>query len=150
MTTELEVSIGRTLTRPVARVLLRTLTRGTALGEGASYIHVGHAKWLAAQREVLTEIAEDGHADTKFVRGAYGAGKSHFLSVVQDAARDQNWMTVHVECKADGVQIDRFETLYPRIVGKLTAADFVSNNNGDGVGPIDPVRHLLEKWALPL
>jgi hypothetical protein len=131
---------------PLARALVRSLIRGTAIAQGVRYIHVGHSEWLAAQRELLAEIAEDGHADTKFVRGAYGSGKSHFLSVVQDFAREHGWMTAHVECKVDRVQVDRFETLYPRIVGKLTSKDLASANNDDE-GMVDPARHLLERWS---
>jgi hypothetical protein len=135
---------GEKLSSTLARALIRSLIRGTTISEGVRHIHVGHKNWLAAQRELLAEIAEDGHADTKFVRGAYGAGKSHFLSMVQDLAHLQTWATSHVECKVDGVQIDRFETLYPRIVAKLKATDLISSDQDLSV---DPARWLLEKWA---
>lgn len=131
----------------LARALVRSLTRGTAISEGVRYIHVGHEKWLAAQRELLREIAEDGHADTKFVRGAYGAGKSHFLSMVQDLAREDGWATSHIECKVDGVQIDRFETLYPRIASKLTFADLSASSADASEGPRDAMLFVLDKWA---
>jgi len=135
----------------LARALIRSLTRGTAIAAGVRYIHVGHERWLGAQTELLNEISEDGHADTKFVRGAYGAGKSHFLSVVQDRAREQNWATSHIECKIDGVQIDRFETLYPKIVSKLTAHDLIHGESEElGADVTDPLRHLLDKWAVGL
>ena len=75
----------------LARALIRSLSRGTTIPGGARYTHVGHAKWLDAQQELLTELAEDGHSETKFVRGAYGAGKSHFLAVMQDQARAAGW-----------------------------------------------------------
>ena len=131
------------LTPSLARALIRGLVRGTTISEGARHIHVGHTNWLAAQRELLDEIGVDGHADTKFVRGTYGAGKSHFLSMVQDLARVKSWATSHVECKVDGVQIDRFETLYPQIVSKLKLVDLPN----DQETPNDPVRWMLEKWA---
>jgi hypothetical protein len=131
------------LSPQLARALIRTLNRGTAIASGVRFIHVGHSEWLSAQYELLTELAEDGHADTKFVRGAYGAGKSHFLSVVQDHARTFGWMTSHVECKADGVQIDRFETLYAKLANKLTADEFQS---ADGAQK-NAVRELLDKWS---
>src|SRR5262245_59831057 len=131
---------------PLARALIRSLMRGTAIAQGVRYIHVGHSEWLAAQHELLGEIAEDGHADTKFVRGAYGSGKSHFLSVVQDFAREHGWMTAHVECKGVRVQIDRFETLYPRIVSKLSSKDLASTSSDDSA-TIDPARFLLERWS---
>ena len=139
---------SRPLTPPLARALIRSLSRGTAVAEGARFIHVGQKAWLDAQLEMLVEVGEDGHSETKFVRGAYGAGKSHFLSVVQDFARDRNWVTSHVECKVDKVEIDRFETLYPKITEKLLMADVLDVNDAMRCDPaVDPVRHLLERWA---
>jgi hypothetical protein len=137
------------LTPPLARALIRSLARGTAVPGGAMYIHVGGEQWLAAQRETLAELAEDGHAETKFVRGAYGAGKSHFLSIVQEMARASGWMSSHVECKVDGVQIDRFETLYPNVVSKLSCDELARRRFRAPDEPdIDPCRFLLEQWAL--
>jgi hypothetical protein len=132
----------------LARALVRSLTRGTAIAQGVRYIHVGHDQWLAAQHELLDEISEDGHSETKFVRGAYGAGKSHFLSVVQDGAREAGWMTSHIECKVDKVQIDRFETLYPNIAAKMLAQDILDAraNGPDGL-EVDAVRFVLERWT---
>jgi len=139
---------SRPLTPPLARALIRSLSRGTAVAQGARFIHVGQREWLAAQLEMLSEVAEDGHSETKFVRGAYGAGKSHFLSVVQDFARERNWVTSHVECKVDEVEIDRFETLYPKIAEKLSMADLADVHDVNRPNPaIDPIRHLLERWT---
>lgn len=132
----------------LARALIRSLTRGTTVAEGVGYIQVGNTAWLDAQRELLAEIAEDGHSDTKFVRGAYGSGKSHFLSVVQGHARSQNWVTAHVECKVDHVQIDRFETLYPAIAGRLLSKDMIETATSHAEdAALDPVRFLLDRWA---
>ena len=135
----------RPLTAQLARALIRSLNRGTAVANGARFIHVGQQEWLAAQLEMLDEVAEDGHAETKFVRGAYGTGKSHFLSVVQDFARERNWATSHVECKTDRVEIDRFETLYPRIAEKLLTPD--SKEAPELVAGVDPLGRLLHRWS---
>jgi len=132
----------------LARALVRSLTRGTAVSEGARFINVGQDHWLAAQQELLSEVAEDGHAETKFVRGAYGSGKSHFLAVVQDHARDHHWVTAHVECKVDRVEIDRFETLYPRIANKMLMKDLIEARAGDpSSADLDAMRFLLERWT---
>jgi hypothetical protein len=96
---------------------------------------------------MLDEVAEDGHAETKFVRGAYGAGKSHFLSVVQDFARERGWATAHIECKTDRVEIDRFETLYPRILAKLTFPPLGSGTTRAIGTSADPAAALLERWS---
>lgn len=129
-----------------ARALVRSLTRGTTGPRGARFLHVGHQRWLAAQEELLCEIAEDGHAEARFVRGAYGAGKSHFLAMVQDRARQMNWLTCHVECRADGVQIDRFETLLPQIVDKLDGGE----PSEPDAAPADPLVQLLRRWTAGL
>jgi len=138
-------------TQKVARQMIRSLTRGTTVADAARYIHVGHEKWITAQRELFAEIADDGGSETKFVRGAYGSGKSHFLVVVQDIAREIGWATAHVECKVDGVQIDRFETLYPKITEKLRASDLPATieSSLDDM-KTDPVRALLDRWSQKL
>lgn len=138
------MDVSRTIPPALARALIRSLNRGTAIAQGARFIHVGQGEWLAAQMEMLDEVAEDGSAETKFVRGAYGAGKSHFLAVVQDMARERGWVTAHVECKTDRVEIDRFETLYPRIAEKLLAGDLSSSSNEVTA---DPINALLERWS---
>ena len=131
--------------------MVRSLTRGTTVVDGARYIHVGHEKWIQAQRELLDEITDDGGSDTKFVRGAYGSGKSHFLVVMQDIARGAGWVTAHVECKVDGVQIDRFETLYPKIAERLRANDLEGSVGSPTYDmDIDPMRALLDRWATTL
>lgn len=142
------MSTPEALSPTLARALVRSLMRGTAVAEGARFINVGQDNWLAAQREMLGEVAEDGHSETKFVRGAYGAGKSHFLSVVQDYGRDANWATSHVECKVDRVEIDRFETLYPRIASKIQTSDLLTvRARSQTGGEVDAIRFLLERWT---
>lgn len=131
----------------LARALIRSLTRGTTIRAGVRYIHVGHEDWLRAQEELLSEIAEDGHSDTKFARGAYGAGKSHFLSMVQDRAREAGWATCHVECKVDGIQIDRFETLYPKIASRFLLSGTVEQADADDAPSSDSARLLLDRWS---
>ncbi|MCK1580691.1 DUF2791 family P-loop domain-containing protein [Bradyrhizobium sp. 168] len=133
------------LSPSLAKAMIRSLIRGTTIASGVKFINVGHENWILAQNELLGEIGQDGHSDTKFVRGAYGAGKSHFLSVIQDEARENGWVTSHVECKVDGVQIDRFETLYPKIVSRMVLPDGVDQTGTEGND--NPLRLLLEKWA---
>ena len=104
------------LPKMVARGCVRSLNRGTVLPEAAPYLNVGHDRWIKAQIDLLEELAEVPidydipNSDTKFVKGAYGSGKSHFLSVIQSKARELGWATAHLECQADGAEIDRFET----------------------------------------
>jgi BREX system ATP-binding protein BrxC/D len=129
----------------VARILIKSLQRGTTVSGGAKHFHCGHEKWLEAQLEELAEIEEDGGAVVHFVRGAYGEGKSHFLNYLEDLSRDRGWATSHVECRQDKIEIDRFESVYPKIVQKLRLAPD-SFSKGDDM-PEEPARRLLDSWA---
>jgi hypothetical protein len=129
------------LSASFSRAIIRSLTRGTTLPDSARHLNIGHDNWIAAQLELLDELAEDGYSDTKFVRGAYGSGKSHFLAVIQSLARQHGWATAHLECKKDGVEIDRFETVYPKIAEKLMIP-----SSGDDQ-PVDQIRALVDSYA---
>jgi len=67
---------------------------------------------------------------------------------VQDFAREQGWATAHIECKTDRVEIDRFETLYPRILAKLSfAAPVDSETDRATSASVDPGVALLGRWS---
>jgi hypothetical protein len=137
------------LPKRVARSLIRSLQTGTSVLEGIKYLHVGHDGWLKAQQELLNELAEDQDSDVVFIRGSYGAGKTHFLGCVQDNALGGNWATSHIECRRDHVELDRFHTVYPRIIHKLRTAEMLSDIAEKGLDPgtLDGGRWLLDKWA---
>jgi len=105
--------------RRTARRLLKKLQAGTTTADGTESLHVGHEGWLAAQKELRDEVFEDDDSSTKFVKGAYGAGKSHFLVVMQRAAEHEGWATAHVECNAHEVALDKFVTLYKGVIKRL-------------------------------
>lgn len=136
-------------TKRIARSLIRSLQTGTSILEGIKYLHVGHEEWLKAQEELLSELAEDQDSDVVFVRGNYGAGKTHFLGCVQDNALTRKWATSHIECRRDNVELDRFHTVYPRIIYKIKTAEMMNEIADKGIDPgmLDGGRWLLDKWA---
>lgn len=134
--------------RRIARMLARSLLTGTPVVDGVRFIHVGHARWLDAQVELLRELAEDSDSDVFFVRGAYGAGKTHFLACVQDRAQEEGWATAHIECRRDRAELDKFETVYPRIIYKLRSRRMLQEAGRDeDPAEIDGGRWFLDHWA---
>lgn len=132
----------------MARMLVRSLLDGTPVVDGVRYIHVGHTRWLDAQTELLRELTEDRDSDMLFVRGAYGAGKTHFLAGVQDRAQEAGWATAHIECRRDRAELDRFETVYPRLIFKLRSRLMLDECSDDGdPADIDGGRWFLDRWA---
>ncbi len=144
-----DVERGHTPPRRIARSLVRSLATGTPILEGAGYIHVGHRKWIDAQIELLGELAEDNDSDVVFVRGTYGAGKTHFLACVQERAQEQGWATSHIECRCDQVQLDRFETVYPKVIFKIRSKAMMRDVADQGLDPgeCDGGRWFLNLWT---
>lgn len=128
----------------LARNLIRYLQKGTVKPGTARHFHCGHKKWIDAQLEELSEIEEDGGAVVHFVRGAYGEGKTHFLNYIEDVGRERGWVTAHLECRHDDVELDRFETIYPKIIQKLHLPMKSDDDRDDAV---DPAYELLDIWA---
>src|SRR5688572_27750054 len=103
-----------------ARLIVKGLLKGTIRRGATKLIHCGHDKWVAAQLEEIRELEEDGGVAVHFVRGAYGEGKTHFLRHIEELSLERGWAAAHLECRQDKVELDRFETLYPKIIEKLT------------------------------
>ena len=137
--------------RRTARMLVRSLVTGTPIVDGVRYIHVGHNRWLDAQAELLAELAEDSDSDVLFVRGAYGGGKTHFLGCVQDRAREAGWATAHIECRRDGAELDKFETVYPKIIRKLRSKHILEGDHErQDPADVDGGRWFLDRWVARL
>ncbi|MEW6261796.1 MAG: BREX system ATP-binding domain-containing protein [Thermodesulfobacteriota bacterium] len=133
------------ISQNAARILIKSLSRGVVRPGATKYFHRGHEKWLAAQLEELTEIEEDGGAVVHFVRGAYGEGKTHFLNHLEALAQERGWVTAHIESRKDMAELDRFETIYPKIMQKLRlSADSLESETDLSD---DPARILLDRWA---
>ncbi len=133
------------LSPQAARILIKSLQRGTVRPGGAKYVHRGHERWVGAQIEELGEIEEDGGSVVHFVRGSYGEGKTHFLYYLEELARDRGWASSHLECRQDKVELDHFETLYPSIIQKLRLSPDALDNDDEGTE--DPAWKLLDLWA---
>ena len=140
----LQEKVMKNLSKSSARTLIKGLQRGTIRPGGAKYLHQGHENWISAQLEELEEIEEDGGAIVHFVRGAYGEGKTHFLHYIEELSRDRGWATSHLECRQDNVELDKFETLYPRIIQKIRLFPDVLDKSDESTQ--DPAGKLLDIW----
>lgn len=133
------------ITPSAARILIRSLQRGTVRPGGAKHVHCGHEHWINAQLEELSEINEDGGSVVHFVRGAYGEGKTHFLYYLEELARDRGWASAHLECRQDKVELDKFETVYPSVIQKLRL--FPDSLDSQEETSEDPAWKLLDLWS---
>jgi adenosylhomocysteinase len=133
------------LTQPMARDIINALRRGTVPQAGLEFLAVG------LERENLTVSAQlahvaTGRGDFKFVRGAYGAGKTFLGALVAEAALDKGFAVSYVVVSTD-TPLYKLETVYHRIVANLRTR---GQQTTALKGLIDRWIYLLEEKVIEL
>ena len=100
-----------TLTPSDARNILRPLRKGSAPAEHARDMFVGQIPWFKTAVQMMRHTAEDAAFEVRFVRAAYGGGKTLFLRCLEQEAQHDGWVTAFVILKHGHVELDRLETL---------------------------------------
>ncbi|MFL5352684.1 BREX system ATP-binding domain-containing protein [Archangium sp.] len=102
-----------------ARRIVRALRYGATPSEFADRIFVGQAKWLEQAVIMSCHTAEDGDFEVRFVRAAYGGGKTLFLKRLEQDVTERNWVTAYVLLKHGSVDLDKFETVAAELCRQL-------------------------------
>lgn len=103
------------------REILDALRRGTVPRQGLDALAVGLDRFAPALQEEL-ESVRLGSASFKAVRGEYGAGKTFLARWLQDAARGLGFATSEVQISETETPLHRIETVYRRLLERLTTA----------------------------
>ena len=107
----------RRLSPPAAQDIINAIRRGTVPQAGLEYLAVGLDRELRAISAQLKHVAT-GRGDFKFVRGAYGAGKTFLSALAMEAALQQGFAVSYVVVSTD-TPLYKLETIYHRIVSNL-------------------------------
>ena len=107
----------RRLSPPVAHDIMNALRRGTVPQAGLEYLAVGLDRELRAISAQLKHVAT-GRGDFKFVRGAYGAGKTFLSALAMEEALQQGFVISYVVVSTD-TPLYKLETIYHRVVSNL-------------------------------
>jgi len=124
----------RLLSQPVARDIIKALRRGTVPQAGLEYLAVGLDRELRAISAQLKHIAT-GRGDFKFVRGAYGAGKTFLSALTLEEALRQGFAVSYVVVSTD-TPLHKLETIYHRTVSNL-------RTRGQQQGAL---KGLIDRW----
>lgn len=108
--------IGR-LTEPVARDIINALRRGTVPQNGLEFLAVGLGREMRTISAQLKHVAS-GRGDFKFVRGAYGAGKTFLSALTLEEALQQGFAVSYVVVSTD-TPLYKLEAIYHRIISNL-------------------------------
>jgi hypothetical protein len=118
-----------------ARATIEALREGAVPAVPLNLWSVGRSKWLDYVLDDLKKYIAAGGAKVRFVSGSYGDGKTHFLSMIQDAALEQGFAVAFIVLTRE-VSIQRFEQVYAAIARELCAPNAAQRG----------LRAALEAW----
>jgi len=118
-----------------AREIVRALRQGAVPSAGLHHFTTGLAPLMQVVDEELDAVA-NGAGTSKWIRGAYGSGKTFATRLLCARARERRFATAEVQISVNDTPLHHLETVYRRLIERLTTA-------ADGAGAFQPV---VEGW----
>lgn len=119
--------------------ILDALRRGTVPRHSLDAFAVGLDRLAATMDDELRK-ASSGGSVFKAVRGEYGCGKTFFARWLADRARQQGLATSEVQISETETPLYRLETVYRRLMERLSTADT----------PSGALRNVIDAWLFTL
>jgi hypothetical protein len=103
------------------RSLLKSVAENGICGiDGAPLLDVGTQRYLEYfSREVLQELATNGGATVRVFEGAYGAGKTHLLRLLEHCGRENGFASVFTQLDNNALQIEDWRAVTGSILANL-------------------------------
>jgi hypothetical protein len=119
--------------------IIDALRRGTVPRNSLDAFAVGLEPFEATISEDLKKVASGGSV-FKAVRGEYGCGKTFFARWLADQARKQGFATSEVQVSETETPLHRLETVYRRLMERLSTAD----------QPQGALKNIVDGWFYAL
>lgn len=120
--------------------IAKALRSGTVPARGLEHFAVGLDPLVAAFREDLAHVGT-GRSGYRFLRGAYGSGKTFLSTLVASEALEAGYLTSHVVVSGFDTPLFKLSGVYRRICGNLCSR---SHSGGALQSVIDRWLHDLE------
>ncbi|SNQ47231.1 putative ATP/GTP-binding protein [Frankia canadensis] len=121
------------------RDVLDALRRGAVPSAGLDLLAVGLERFERVAGEDLAAVTAGGSV-FKAVRGEYGSGKTFFSRWLADRARRAGLATAEVQISENETPLHRLETVYRRLIERLTTSTF----------PPSALRQVVDGWFYAL
>ena len=121
------------------REVIDALRRGTVPANGLDLLAVGLDRFVPALDADL-DVAGDGGAAFKAIRGEYGAGKTFLTRYLAERALRRGFAAAEVQISETETPLHKLETVYRRITESLRTASF----------PPSAFRPVLDSWLFTL
>ncbi len=119
------MSAGAGVSPERRREIVDALRRGTVPRRGLEALAVGIDRFAPAFDDELAAVARGG-AGFKAIRGEYGSGKTFLARWVSERARRQGFAASEVQISEAETPLHRLETVYRRMVERLSTAEVES------------------------
>jgi len=119
--------------------IIDALRRGTVPQYGLDALAVGLAPFEAAFDAELESVAR-GRGQFKAVRGEYGSGKTFVARWLRERAHLLGFASAEVQISETETPLHRLETVYRRLIERLTTAD----------SPSGAFRNVIDAWFFAL
>lgn len=119
--------------------IIDALRRGTVPQYGLDALAVGLSRFEAAFDEELEKVAR-GSGQFKAIRGEYGSGKTFIARWLRERAHRMGFACAEVQISETETPLHRLETVYRRLMERLTTAD----------SPSGAFRNVIEAWFFTL
>jgi hypothetical protein len=119
--------------------IIDALRRGTVPQYGLDALAVGLKSFENAFDEELEKVAR-GSAQFKAIRGEYGSGKTFISRWLRERAHRLGFACAEVQISETETPLNRLETVYRRLMERLTTAD----------SPSGAFRNIIEAWFFTL
>jgi hypothetical protein len=134
----------------VASRLIGALRQGSNSLEGVSLYSAGREPLFKAATGLLRELSLSGGSAVRWLKGAYGSGKTHIFARLLEAAHEQRWLVSYVQVsgKGQGCELHRFEEVYKAIIQncispeQATATQVITSP-----GSVNGWVGLMEAWV---
>lgn len=130
--------------------IIGALRQGSNSLESVSLFSVGRDRVYRATESLMDDLQLSGGSAVRWIKGAYGSGKTHtFARLLEDAHR-RNWVVSYVEVsgKDGGCELHRFEQVYAGIIRscitpEAASATAVLSRSGNANG----WQWVLDEWV---
>lgn len=119
--------------------IIDALRRGTVPQYGLDALAVGLKGFENAFDEELEKVAR-GSSQFKAIRGEYGSGKTFISRWLRERAHRLGFACAEVQISETETPLNRLETVYRRLMERLTTAD----------SPSGAFRNIIEAWFFTL
>lgn len=119
--------------------IIDALRRGTVPQYGLDALAVGLSKFESTFDEELEKVAR-GSGQFKAIRGEYGSGKTFIARWLRERAHRMGFACAEVQISETETPLYRLETVYRRLMERLTTADSTSG----------AFRNIIEAWFFTL